>query len=251
MKMRVFTRSTDDSDSIPVYLKLQRFLKEKIENKLWEPGQAIPTERVLAKSHNVSIGTVKKAISGLVSLGYLYRIQGKGTFVGGTTLLRENLRYNVLLKDFKDKTAGLKPRLLEKRLIKGFMPVNSYLRIRISQGLYELKRLMVYEEKPLVYIISYLPEKMFKNLSERPTSFFEECAIYEALERSYGLPTIYNHELFSVKQADEETAKRLQIPEGTPLQHIEMLSFTYKDEPYEYRRTFCLTDQRKVFRIIR
>ena len=249
--MRVFTRSTDDSDSIPVYLKLQRFLKEKIENKLWEPGQMIPTERMLAKSHNVSVGTVKKAIADLVIQGYLYRIQGKGTFVGGTTLLRENLRYNVLLKDFQDKTAALKPRLLEKRLIKGFKPVNAYLRIRISQGLYELKRLFIYEEKPLVYTISYLPEKMFKDLSERPTSFFEECAIYEALERSYGLPTIYNHELFSVEQADEDAAKRLQIPEGTPLQHIEMLSFTYKNEPYEYRSTFCLTDQRKVFRIIR
>ena len=111
--MRVFTRNTDDSDSIPVYLKLQRFLKEKIENKLWEPGQVIPTERMLAESHNVSIGTVKKAISGLVNQGYLYRIQGKGTFVGGTTLLTENLRYNIFLKDFKNKTAGLKIRLLE------------------------------------------------------------------------------------------------------------------------------------------
>jgi GntR family transcriptional regulator len=250
-KMRITTRNSVDENSIPIYFKLQTLLKEEIENGRWEPGQSIPTERTLAETHKVSIGTVKKAISGLVNQGYVYRIQGKGTFVAGTMLLRENLRYNLLLTDFGDKAAGLKVRLMEKNLIEGFEPVNHYLKIRINQGLYELKRLFILGEKPIVYAISYLPEKMFENLSERPASYFEECALYEALERSYGLPTIYNHELFGVVQADGEAAKRLQVPNGTPLQYIEMLSFTYKEKPYEYRKTFCMTDQRKVFRIIR
>jgi len=66
-------------DPNPIYYKLQLELKDKIESRNWIPGDIIPPESKIAKEHNVSLGTIRKAILNLVSDGYLYRIQGKGT----------------------------------------------------------------------------------------------------------------------------------------------------------------------------
>jgi GntR family transcriptional regulator len=235
-------------NSIPVYYRLKKLIQEKIENGTYEPGVAIPTEKILAEDNQVSIGTVKKALLELVNEGYLYRIQGKGTFVCGTVLRRPNLRYYQLIKDFGQNEAGLKIKLIERLPRERFEPVASHLRLRKNQHLYEVRRVFTFEERPLIYTVSHFPRPMFKGFMDLPTSFFEKGTLYEALERSYGLPTIFNQELFGVSLSDRECSRILGISEGTPIQYIEMLSFTYRERPYEYRKTYCLTNKRKIFR---
>ena len=117
-KSSVIPRIQPDGDPTPAYFKLQMMLQEEIENGRWSPGQAIPPERALAESHRLSVGTVKKAILNLVNEGYLYRIQGKGTFVAGMTLQPESLRYYRFLKDFSDEEVELQMRLWEIQLEK-------------------------------------------------------------------------------------------------------------------------------------
>ena len=241
------TRNKLAGDPTPVYFKLQREIQQKIENGQWGPGQRILAERSLAENYQVSIGTVKKALLNLVHEGYLYRVQGKGTFVAGTTLRPESLRYYRFLRNFSDQEADLKIKLLKIKKIDGKQPFNRHLKIRSHQRLYELKRLFFHKQIPIVYCISYLPEKMFKKLHEFPIHLFEKVTLYEALEEKYGVPTLYNQQLFGTAQADTVTAKLLRVDPGRALLLIEMLSFTYKDRPYEYRKSFCVTDQRKVF----
>jgi GntR family transcriptional regulator len=239
-----------EDDPIPVYFKLQMMLQEEIENGRWAPGQNIPPERVLAESHRLSVGTVKKAILNLVNKGYLYRIQGKGTFVAGMTLQPESLRYYRFLENFDDQEVELKIKLLDLRVTRGIEPVNHILRLRMNQNLFEVTRLFYYDEQPMVYCISYLPHKMFEDLANLPQHKFEKIPLYIALEEIYGLPTISNKELVSAIPADGTAAKRLKIKKGSPVLLIEMLSYTYKQTPYEYRRSYCLTDTKAIFREI-
>ena len=86
-----------------------------------------------------------------------------------------------------------------------------------------------------------------KNL---PARVFEKVTLYETLEKNYGVPTIYNQELFSAITADKTHAACLEVDQGQALLFIEMLSYTYKEKPYEYRETYCLTASRGVFREI-
>ncbi len=234
----------------PAYYRLQVELLEKIENGLWSPGESIPPERHLAESFGVSVGTVKKAVLNLVHDGYLYRVQGKGTFVAGTTLRRESLRYYRLQEAFGGKEARLKVKLLGLQQIKGKTPHNRYLKIRVNQGLYEARRVFLLAKKPVVYTVSYLPQNLFKNLHTHPLSLFEKITLYQALEKHYGVPTIYNQELFGIVTADKRIAGVLQIDHGQAVLSIEMIAFTYKDRPYEYRKAYILTNGRKVYREI-
>jgi len=248
MKKAVFAHNKVDGDPIPIYFKLQKILQKEIENGRWEPGAGIPPERKLAEIHKVSIGTVKKAILNLVHEGYIYRIQGKGTFVAGTALRRENMRYYRYLTDFRSQEASIKIHFLDLKKIKGIRFINQFLKIRQKQGLFELRRFFTSNGKPLIYTVSYLPQKLFPDLENFPRTRFERIPIFISLEQSYGLPTIYNRELLSVASADARVAKSLNVKQKTSLLCIEMLAYTYQDRPYEYRKSYCLTDSKKVFR---
>jgi GntR family transcriptional regulator len=65
----------------PLYLQLQRSLREAIQHKVLTPDDALPAEREMAEDFSVSRITVRKALEGLVSEGLLTRRQGAGTFV--------------------------------------------------------------------------------------------------------------------------------------------------------------------------
>ena len=242
------TRNMGAHDPIPVYFKVQSAIREEIEKGQWKPGDKIPTERVLADKYRVSIGTIKKSMQDLIYEGYLYRVQGKGTFVAEGTLRWEGLRYYRTQRNFLDQDHDFTIKFLELRKIDSAEPFRCYLNLRSSQSLFELKRFIVIDGRPTVFTVSYLPVKTFKDLDKFPQSRFEKLALYLALEESYGVRNMYNQELLGAVPADEELAGRLGVAQGSPLLSIEMLAFTYKDRPYEYRRAFCVTDQVMVYR---
>lgn len=65
----------------PLYQQMKEYILKKINNGEYPSGEVIPTERELSESFEVSRYTVRRAITELVHAGYLYRVQGKGTFV--------------------------------------------------------------------------------------------------------------------------------------------------------------------------
>jgi GntR family transcriptional regulator len=223
-------------------------IQQEIEGGQREPGDSILPERQLAENHKVSIGTVKKAVLNLVNEGYLYRIQGKGTFVAGTNLRRDNLRYYRYMSSFDSPEAALKINFKDMQKVEGQKSINKLLKIPNSQGLYKLRRSLTSNNGPLIYAVSYLPQKLFPNLDEWSPTKFERIPIFISLEQSYGLPTIFNRELFSISSADKEVAESLDVKKGTTVLVIEMQAFTYKEKPYEYRKSYCLTNSEKVFR---
>lgn len=67
----------------PLYLQLQRLIRDAIGRNILAQGEAIPAERDLSSEYDVSRITVRKAIGGLVEEGLLTRRRGAGTFVAG------------------------------------------------------------------------------------------------------------------------------------------------------------------------
>ena len=72
-------------EKLPKYYLLKRDIVNKIELGEYQEGSLIESERELMEKYQFSRITVRKAIDELVNEGYLYRIQGKGTYVKGET----------------------------------------------------------------------------------------------------------------------------------------------------------------------
>lgn len=69
-----------DADK-PKYRKLKEYLVDTIKSRELKPGERIYSENELADRFEISRHTVRQAIGELVNEGWLYRVQGKGTFV--------------------------------------------------------------------------------------------------------------------------------------------------------------------------
>lgn len=236
------------SGPIPVYYQLQNELKKYIEDGVWGPGESIPSSRNIAETYSVSMGTVQKAVANLEKEKYLHCIQGKGTFVATTGIKQESLRYTLLREDFEGDDLTFKVKTLGIDVIKGFQPANNYLKIANNEQLYCIKRVFMSKNEPIVYNVSYLPYNMFNDFKNKVAKFVDRMTMYELIEQKYGLPTVRNKELFGIAVADEDVAEVLKIEKGKSLLSTEMLSYTYKDTPYEYRLSYWVIDKRKLFR---
>src|SRR5271168_1708326 len=68
-------------NGLPAYQKIQRAIRQRIEAKQLKPGDAVSSERELARLHNVSLMTARHALASLEREGVVERRRGVGTFV--------------------------------------------------------------------------------------------------------------------------------------------------------------------------
>src|SRR6202453_1481740 len=66
---------------MPAYKKIQDVIRDRIASASLKPGDAVASERELAKTHKVSLMTARRALAGLEHEGIVERLRGVGTFV--------------------------------------------------------------------------------------------------------------------------------------------------------------------------
>jgi GntR family transcriptional regulator len=76
-------RVVDHDSNIPVYVQLADILRNMINSGELQPHRALPTISRLMHEHDVSDGTVKRAIGILREEGLVELVKGKGTYVTG------------------------------------------------------------------------------------------------------------------------------------------------------------------------
>lgn len=81
----------------PKYVVIKESIKEKIINGSIGPHDRVPSETELSKEFDVSIITSRRALTDLFNEGFIYRVQGKGSFVSDLNNSRENRNTNTRL----------------------------------------------------------------------------------------------------------------------------------------------------------
>ena len=69
----------------PRYSSIKNFVKRQVSAGKWLPGQQISSENELTRRFGVSRMTVNRALRELTGEGFLYRVQGLGTYVAELT----------------------------------------------------------------------------------------------------------------------------------------------------------------------
>src|SRR5271156_5961278 len=68
-------------NGMPAYKKIQATIVKRIDNGQLKPGDAVDSERELAKIHRVSLMTARHALTSLERAGEVERRRGAGSFV--------------------------------------------------------------------------------------------------------------------------------------------------------------------------
>jgi GntR family transcriptional regulator len=224
----------------PLYDQIKVLLTQSLIGGEWRPGEMIPSEIDLASRFKVSQGTVRKAIDSLAGENILIRRQGKGTFVA--THNEEGIKLRFLrLTAANGQKEVLQNELLTCTKTKADVRIAKILELKAGAALIEVKRLLTFSGRPLIYDHIVIPAAPFKGLN---ASRVEENqgSMYSMYETEYGIRMIRAEERLTAVGAAPEVASALGLNAGFPLLSIERVSFTYGDKPMEWRLGLCITD---------
>ncbi|MDO9283150.1 MAG: GntR family transcriptional regulator [Methylotenera sp.] len=224
----------------PLYDQIKVLITQSLIGGEWRPGEMIPSEFELAARYKVSQGTVRKAIDNLAAENILIRRQGKGTFVATHKADVTKLRFLRLTS-----VAGNKE-LLENKFIsciktKADSYISKILGVKVGAATIEVKRLLTFSGRPLIYDHIIVPATSFKGLNGTKVEE-SKGSMYSMYESQFGVRMIRAEECLKAVAAEKEIASALGLKEGYPLLSIERVSFTYGDKPMEWRLGLCLTN---------
>ena len=224
----------------PLYDQIKVLLTQSLIGGEWRPGEMIPSEIDLAGRFKVSQGTVRKAIDSLAGENILIRRQGKGTFVA--THNEEGIKLRFLrLTAANGQKEVLQNELISCSKSKADAHFAKILELKASAALIEVKRLLTFSGRPLIYDHVVIPAAPFKGLNS--TRIEEnQGSLYSMYETEYGIRMIRAEERLTAVAANAEVAEALGLKLGAPLLSIERVSYTYGDKPMEWRLGLCLTD---------
>ncbi len=217
-----------------------------IENGQWVPGEAIPPERKIAEECGVSLGTVNRALANW-STRAISAYAGQGHLCGRHHHPLESVRYTRLRREFSDPDPRFKIKVLSLEVVPGFQPVTRLLKLRGACKCGRCGGVSLAMRAP--HVLPVLPASQFvqgPGQSDHPPH--GEDNPYESIRKKIRPADHLQPGDVQRVAADQQVAEVLEIEIGAPVLKIEMLSFTYKEKPYEYQVSYCNTEDFKMFR---
>jgi GntR family transcriptional regulator len=224
----------------PLYIQVSDLIKDQIAKKFWQLDEMIPSENEFAATYEVSVGTVKKALSKLVDEGILYRRQGKGTFVNRPDFKRSFMRFFRFGADENLEERLLSSKVLSSDIITPAKRIRSLLKLADNEKTITIKRIRYLNDLPLMLQDLYLPYKIFKGFDEIDIS---QKLLYPIYDEKFKTPVIWADEYLRPTIADSNVAEALKIDLGDPVISIERIVYTYGDEPVEVRSSIGRGDK--------
>jgi GntR family transcriptional regulator len=217
----------------PLYRRVQAALTRKLAAGVWKPGEAIPSEHVLAKVFKVSVGTLRKAVDELAAGNILVRRQGRGTFV--TTHGDDRTLFHFFHITRKDGTRELPVHeLLSFRAGTAAAAESAALDIGLGTPVLRMENLLTLAGQPAIHDSITVPSGLFKGLTERMYRE-RESTIYGLYQARFGINVIRISERLAAERPPAEVARNLRMEESTPTLVIRRVACTYNDTPVEFR----------------
>jgi GntR family transcriptional regulator len=223
----------------PLYQQIKDLLVQGLERGEWKPGELIPSELELAARFQVSQGTVRKAVDELAAEHLVVRRQGKGTFVATHHEARAQYRFLRVVPD-EGEPAPAVSRFIECKRTRAPSDVARLLVLRAGDPVVYLRRVLTFDDVPVVLDDIWLPGAIFKGLTAERLAEYKG-PLYGLFESEFGTRMIRAEEHIRAVAAEPEAAKLLQVRSGDPLLLVERVSYTYGERPVEVRRGLTVT----------
>lgn len=226
----------------PVYKKIQNVIRRRIEAADLRPGDAVASERELAKTHKVSLMTARHALAGLEREGIVERRRGAGTFVAPP-----KIHFNKLMSYTEHMSSrGLAPRsrVLVAKVIENEPEVAARLGLSASSPMVKIERLRLTAEEPFALEICYLPAAEFSDLVSAPLG---RSSLFAMLEHDFGVELAYSDEEIDATAAGGNVAELLSLPKASPILRIRQVIYSNKGKATIYGVGFYRSERHTLF----
>ncbi len=226
----------DRNSSVPLYQQLQSQLERLILSGTWRLKEPLPSETMLAERLQISVMTVRQAMSQLVNKGLIYREKGRGTFVTPQSLDHHLQRLESFSEDMQGR--GLRPdsQTLLFEITTAPPEIAGLLYLSPRARVLHLKRLRLVEGRAVALHDAYVTR------TDLTRADLERRGSLYALLESKGIALLEADETLEAVAADAESAKLLGIPKGAPLLKATRLSWDRTHTPIEHVVALYLAD---------
>lgn len=235
----------DPNSKLPLYDQIERNLRDLIVNGQLQPGEMMPSEWDLSELYKVSRLTVRRALEELVRQNWLERKHGVGTFVRQPVIA--SIADSKLSFTEQMRAIGRKPssHIVEQRVVAATIKIARALRIPEGASLFEIIRVRLADDIPILLETSCLSLDRFPSLATRTWS--QEDSLYKILSEEYSISiTGMDHTLKPVLLTETE-ARYLQAKAGTPALLSEIIAFSRDGNPVEYSWSYSNGDKSEFY----
>jgi GntR family transcriptional regulator len=234
--------ATNHRNGTPAYRRIQSTIRKRIEAAELRPGDAVDSERELARIHKVSLMTARHALVGLEREGIVERRRGAGTFVAGP-----KIHFNKLMSYTEHMSSrGLTPqsRVLVAKIVEQEAEVDARLGLPTASPLVKIERLRLTSEDPFALETCYLPASEFAGLVDAPLG---RSSLFGILQHDYGVELAYADEEVDATAAEAQIAELLQVPQGSPVLRIRQVIYSTKGKATIYGVGLYRSERHRLF----
>lgn len=234
MRNRPFKFRPDATTASPLYAQLAQKLAQAIRNRDYLPDEALPSERVLAESLNLSRVTARKAIDRLVEQGLVVRRRGSGNYIA-PRLEQPLSRLTSFSEELQQRGFSPSSRWLA-RVCTAAAP-DEQLALGLSPGsrVARLERLRLADDVVMAYEVSVLPEQLLPDPSQVGASLYSYLA-------TLGRAPVRALQHLRALNAEARLAQLLQVPTGRAVLFITRVGYLDTGQAVELTRSYCRSD---------
>ncbi|RBW67373.1 GntR family transcriptional regulator [Bacillus taeanensis] len=229
----------DHNSPLPLYQQVKEILVKRIQEKIWRPGDLIPTEVELMEEFNVSRTTLRQAITALVQDGLLEKRQGKGTTVKSQKLVGSLGRLTGFAEEVMEKGYHPHSKLLRAEFHDGLYIEKKKLKLDDDSRVLVIERIRFADDEPIAFERTCWPEHIGEILMAHDLN---GAKYYQILE-DHSVYLKKANETITAVNATLYEADLLGISGGQALLEMTRLAYGIDDQPIEFTRTKYRSDR--------
>jgi len=218
---------------LPLYRRAKRSLLQAIEAGGCTPGEALPSETILAAALRVSVGTLRHAVDELVAEHILVRQQGRGTFVATHDADRFLFQFFHV-----ERSDGLREAPLVELLAFGRQRAEPdaarALRLHEGDPVLAFENRLSLQGRPVVHDRIVLPALLFRGLTEKRLRE-RPGTLYQLYQSDFAVTVVRAAERARAAAADRAAARVLGVRQGSPVLEVRRTALAFGERPVEYR----------------
>lgn len=229
----IYSKINIDKDTpVPLYYQLEQFIIKNIENGTLKNGEMIPPEKELAKELNISRTTIRQAFSDLASKGFIDRLKAKGTFISTPKIYGEFIQ-KLEPFDAEMHKKGITPstKVLKTSVEMPLPEIQKKLNLDDSEKVIVLERLRYGNDKPIVYVKTYLSEKSLAGIVDED---LEHNSLYMLMRQKYGINVQSVNRKLTATSSDDYVSELLKVDSNTAVLFSMTTGYDAGNNPVEY-----------------
>lgn len=220
------------------YEKIINDIILKIESGIFKEGEQIYTEKEIKEIYNVSSTTAVRVLNELVSVGYVYRVQGRGSFVS-KTLVNKKIYFTEKnnFKEYFGEKETERSQVLSVEIIEDEDICKNILKTK-NQKLVCVKRVKYIGDVAWAYQINYVPLRFLPNLDIANLNDFKELSTM--FRKKYRID-IHKEKFEKSIKVIVDTPKEIAdyiAKDGDPCFEFDRITYFADEDIFEYVKVY-------------